>query len=75
MSPDELDPVLDPFALYATYGEEHLARQLAALSPQRLRTIIIRYNLADDSRGDLEALTAPELIGWIVGAVRGRLAS
>ena len=55
-------------------GEDELARQLATLSPKELRTIVVAYNLAY-SVTDLDALTVPELIAWIVGAVRERLAA
>jgi hypothetical protein len=68
------DPVLNPFSVYAK-GEDLLRQQLTALSPRHLRAIIVGYDLADPSRVDLTAMTAPELIGLIVGAVRGRLAA
>jgi hypothetical protein len=66
-------PMLDPFAEFPR-GEEDLARHLATLSPQHLRAIIVENNLADPTV-DLDALTVPELVGWIIGAVRWRLAS
>jgi len=69
----ETEPALDPFTVYAD-GEDELARQLATLSPKELRTIVVAYNLAY-SVSDLDALTVPELIAWIVGAVRERLAA
>jgi len=69
----ETEAMLDPFAAF-TRGEEDLARHLATLSPQHLRTIIVENNLAD-STIDLDAFTVPELIGWIIGAVRRRLGS
>lgn len=67
------EPILDVFAEFSR-GEEELARQLAMLSAEHLRAIIVEYNLADSSV-DLDAMTAPELVGWIVSAVRWRLAS
>jgi hypothetical protein len=70
----EPDPVLNPFSAYAK-GEDLLRRQLAALSSRHLRAITVAYELADPSDVDLDALTAPELIELIVGAVRGRLAA
>jgi hypothetical protein len=65
--------VLDPFA-EITRGEEEFARRLARLSREELFSIIAQNNLANASV-DLEAMTIPELVGWIVGAVRWRLAS
>jgi hypothetical protein len=56
-------------------GEELLWQQLTALSPRHLRAIIVGYELADPHDLDLDAMTAPELRGLIVGAVRGRLAA
>jgi hypothetical protein len=67
-------PVLDPFSVYAR-GEEVLYRQLAALSQRHLRAIVVGHDLADPSDVDLDALSAPELIGLIVSAVRKRLAA
>ena len=72
--PPETEAVLDPFSVYAQ-GEEALARRLAALSRRHLRTIILEYGLVASSNVDLDALTTAELIGWIIGAVRGRLAA
>ena len=69
----ETQPVLDPFSVYA-YGEEELARQLATLNRHQLLAIVLVYNLAS-SAVDLDTLTVPELIAWIVGAVRERLAA
>ena len=69
----ETDPVLNPFSVYA-HGEGELARQLAILSPEQLRAIIVVYNLTH-SVTDLETLTDQELIAWIVGAVRDQLAA
>jgi len=68
------EPVLDPFSVYAR-GEELLSRQLGALSHRHLRAIVVGYRLAELSDVDLDALTASELIGLIVGAVRRRLAA
>ena len=69
----ETEPVLDPFSVYA-HGEGELVRQLATLSPEQLRAIVVVYNLTY-SVTELETLTDPELIAWIVGAVRDRLAA
>ena len=69
----ETQPVLDPFSVYA-HGEEELARQLATLSRHQLRAIVLVSNL-ESSLVDLDTLTVPELIAWIVGAVRDRLAA
>jgi hypothetical protein len=71
VTPAETEPLLDPFSVFLK-GETELARQLAILDPQHLRAIIARYNLADRSV-DLNALTVPELVGTIIGGVRGRL--
>lgn len=70
--PTDVLPVLDPFAVYAQ-GGELLAVQLAALTPAELRAIIVHYRLAESAEYDFDAMTAPELAGWIVGAVRARL--
>jgi hypothetical protein len=69
----ETQPVLDPFSVYA-YGEEELARQLATLNRDQMLAIVLAYNLASYPV-DLDTLTVPELIAWIVGAVRERLAA
>jgi len=69
----ETEPVLNPFSVYA-HGEGELVRQLAILSAEQLRAIIVVYNLAY-SVTDLKTLTDRELIAWIVGAVRDRLAA
>jgi hypothetical protein len=66
-------PVLDPFVRYMR-DEGALALELASLTPAELRAIIAAYGLAD-STDDLDAMTAPELAGWIVGAVRARRAA
>jgi hypothetical protein len=68
------EPVLDPFSVYPQ-GEEVMARRLAALGPRHLRAIILKYNLGNPARVDLDTLTARELTDWIIGAVRGRLAA
>jgi hypothetical protein len=68
------EPVLDPFSVYAR-GEDRLRRQLAALSARHLRDIVVGYELADPADIDLDALTGPELIELIAGAVRERLAA
>jgi hypothetical protein len=65
--------VLDPF-VEIVRGEEEFARKLARLTREELYAIIAQNNLADASV-DLEAMTIPQLVGWIVGAVRWRLAS
>jgi hypothetical protein len=69
----ETEAVLDPFSVYAR-GEGELVRQLATLSSEQLRAIVAVYHLAY-SVTDLDALTDTELIAWIVGAVRERLAA
>jgi hypothetical protein len=69
----ETEPVLDPFSVYV-HGEGELIRQLDTLSPEQLHAIVVKYNLAY-SVTELETLTTPELIAWIVGAVRDRLAA
>jgi hypothetical protein len=66
-------PPIDPFVEIAR-GEEEFARRLARLTREELYAIIAQNNLADGSI-DLEPMTIPELVGWIVGAVRWRLAS
>ena len=70
----EAEPVLDPFSVYAK-GEDLLRRQLAALSRRHLIAIIVAYELADQSRIDLDALTVPELIELIAEGVRWRLSA
>jgi len=65
-------PVLDPFSVYA-HGEDELTRRLATLTRHQLRAIFLVHDLAS-SGVDLDALTVPELIAWIVGAVRERIA-
>ena len=65
--PADVTAVLDPFAVAAN-GEVHLRKQLGALRAWHLRNIVRAYDLADPSL-DLEALSAPELIELIVGAV------
>jgi hypothetical protein len=67
-------PVLDPFSVYAN-GEAMLRQQLAALPPWELRAMIIAYEFADPAAVDLDALTTPELVELIVGAVRARFAA
>jgi hypothetical protein len=74
VGPREAEPVLDPFSVYAK-GEDLLRRQLAALSRRHLRAIIIGYELADESRVDLDGLTARELIELIAEGVRWRLSA
>jgi hypothetical protein len=70
----EAEPVLDPFSVYAK-GEDLLRRQLAALSRRHLIAIIVAYELADESRIDLDALKVPELIELIAEGVRWRLSA
>ena len=70
---DTAPGLVDPFVEIAR-GEEECARRLARLTREELYAIIAINNLADGSV-DLEAMTIPELVGWIVGAVRWRLAS
>ena len=69
----ETQPELDPFLVY-THGEDELARQLATLNRDQLLAIALVYDL-ESSLVDLDTLTVPELIAWIVGAVRERLAA
>jgi hypothetical protein len=69
----EVEPVLDPFSVYAK-GEDMLRRQLGALSPRHLRGIIIGYDLVDTAGVDLNRLTSAELIALIVAAVRQQAA-
>jgi hypothetical protein len=69
------EPVLDPFAVYAEHGESVLALRLTDLTASELRVIIISYDLADFADVDLDVMTVAELVGWIIGAVRGRLAA
>jgi hypothetical protein len=69
----ETEPELDLFAEF-TRDEEALARHLATFGPQYLRAIIEENNLGD-ATVDLDELTVPELVGWIIGALRWRLAS
>ena len=68
------EPILDPFSVYAK-GEALLRRQLGALSRRHLVAIIVAYELADESRVDLDALTDPELIELIADGVRWRLSA
>ena len=70
----KMEPVLDPFSVYSK-GEDLLRRQLAALSPRHLRTIVVAYSLAEPATVDLDALSATELLALIVAAVRRRLAA
>jgi hypothetical protein len=68
-------PVLDPFSVYAEHGESVLALRLADLTASELRVVIVSYDLADFADVDLDVMTVAELVGWIIGAVRGRLAA
>jgi hypothetical protein len=70
----EVEPVLDPFSVYAK-GENLLRRQLAALSRRHLIAIVVAYELADQSKTDVDALTVPELIDVIAEGVRWRLSA
>jgi hypothetical protein len=68
-APTEVDrAVLDPFSVGAK-GEDLLRSELSALSGSHLRNIIRAYDLAEPSL-HVEALTEPELIELIVGAVQ-----
>jgi hypothetical protein len=51
------------------------ALRLADLTASELRVIIVSYDLADFADVDLDVMTVAELVGWIIGAVRGRLAA
>lgn len=65
---------LDPFAVYVQDGEEVLALALASLSPAELKAIILAFDLGTASPDlDFDTMSVAELVGWIVGAVRGRL--
>ena len=70
----EAEPVLDPFSVYAK-GEDLLRRQLGALSRRHLVAIVIAYELADQSRVDLDGLTVAQLIELIADGVRWRLSA
>ena len=70
----DAEPVLDPFSVYAK-GEDLLRRQLAALSRRHLIAIIVGYELADQSRVNLDALTTADLIELIADGVRWRLSA
>jgi hypothetical protein len=59
--------VLDPFSV-AVRGEDHLRRELLALSDWHLRSIVRAYDLAEVG-ADLESLTLDELVDLIVDAV------
>jgi hypothetical protein len=72
--PHDAEPVLDPFSVYAK-GEDLLRRQLAALSRRHLVAIIVAYELADESRVDLDVLKVRELIELIADGVRWRLSA
>ena len=72
--PPEPEPVLDPFSVYSK-GEDLLRRQLAALSRRHLIAIIVAYELADESRVDLQSLTTADLIEVIADGVRWRLSA
>jgi hypothetical protein len=69
-----VEPVLNPFAVYAK-GEELLRRQLGALSARHLRSIAVGYELIDSSDVELQAMTEVELIDLIVDAVSRRRAA
>jgi len=63
-------PVLDPFEVYAQ-GERVLRRELMALSPDHLRTIIRAYGL--DGGAGARAVTTEVLAEYIVAEVRARV--
>lgn len=63
-------PVLDPFEVY-TQGERILRRELMALSPDHLRTLIRAYGL--DGGAGARALTTEVLAEYIVAEVRARV--
>jgi hypothetical protein len=70
---DVLEPVLDPFSVYAK-GEQLLRQRLRALSAWHLRTIVRAYELAA-AEVDVEELDDTELIALIVTATRARAAA
>lgn len=60
--------ILDPWAVRAKGGEELLRRELSALRGWHLKNIVRDHELADESRVDVEALGAAELIDLIAAA-------
>jgi hypothetical protein len=64
-----VDSILNPFSVYRK-GEGLLRRQLAAFSVWHLVNIVLDHRLSDLPAATLNAMTAPELIELIVGAVR-----
>ena len=69
VGPNEVDrAVLDPFSV-AAKGEDLLRRELSALRGWHLRNIIRAYDLADPAL-KIEAMSEPELVELIVGAVQ-----
>lgn len=71
--PPVAEGVLNPFSVYRK-GEMLLRSQLGALSEWHLVNIIRAYDLSAMPEGDLNRMTAPQLIELIVTEVRSRSA-
>src|SRR5690349_24101238 len=69
-----VEPVLNPFAVYAK-GEDLLRRQLGALSARHLRSMAVGYELVCGADLNLQALSTAEMIDLIVDAVSRRRAA
>lgn len=63
--------VLNPFSVYRK-GEEHLRKQLGALSAWHLANIVRAYDLSDVAPSTLDALAQQDLVDLIATAVRLR---
>ena len=72
--PPTVESILNPFSVYRK-GEVLLRRQLAALSVWHLVNIVRAYGLSDLTSSALNAMSAQDLIGLIVTAVRVRAES
>ncbi len=72
--PPPVESILNPFSVYRK-GEVLLRRQLAALSVWHLVNIVRAYGLSDLTSSALNAMSAQDLIGLIVTAVRVRAES
>jgi hypothetical protein len=64
--------LLNPLRVYAQ-GEDVLRKELTALHPSHLRTIVRAYDLVQEEELDLEHMTRAGLADLIVAAVRKRL--
>lgn len=71
-APPPAHAVLDPFEVW-TQGEDLLRRELEALSPMHLRSIVRAFGLSGRPDAELSGLGAAELRREIVGGVRARL--